>query len=87
MFLYLIYTYFIITGLKTQLATPNDNKNNLIDVNNIVNIDDEDDNNDGLTDLYSVPFLTVKRLFTARNSGNLPITISSMSINGSPCEG
>ncbi|KAJ1521626.1 hypothetical protein ONE63_003273 [Megalurothrips usitatus] len=51
--------------------------------------EDEDllDEDEDLEDLYSVPFLTVKRIFTARNSGSLPITVRSMSINGSPCEG
>lgn len=42
---------------------------------------------DEMQNMYPVPFMTVKRLITARNSGNLPITVSSISINGSPCEG
>lgn len=33
------------------------------------------------------PNLTVKRSFTARNSGDLPITVKSFSINGFQCEG
>lgn len=33
------------------------------------------------------PNLTVKRSFTARNTGDVTITITSFSINGFPCEG
>ncbi|CAG2053756.1 unnamed protein product [Timema podura] len=37
--------------------------------------------------LFPAPNLTVKRSFTARNAGELPIYINSFSINGLPCEG
>ena len=36
---------------------------------------------------YPVPNLTVKRSFTARNTGDLPIYITGFSVNGLPCEG
>lgn len=36
---------------------------------------------------FPAPNLTVKRSFTARNTGELPIYISGFRINGLPCEG
>lgn len=36
---------------------------------------------------FPAPNLTVKRSFTARNTGELPIYISGFTINGLPCEG
>lgn len=89
---------FVIAGIRTQ--QPMSKTEKAISVNNNNNNNDEDDfyeNDEDLSseetdeelydDMYSVPFLTVKRHITAKNSGNLPITVLSMSINGSPCEG
>lgn len=36
---------------------------------------------------FAVPNLTVKRSFTARNTGDLPIYVTGFNINGLPCEG
>ena len=36
---------------------------------------------------FAVPNLTVKRSFTARNTGDLPIYVAGFNINGLPCEG
>lgn len=36
---------------------------------------------------FPVPNLTVKRSFTARNTGDLPIHVTGFNINGLPCEG
>ena len=36
---------------------------------------------------FPAPNLTVKRSFTARNTGALPITVQGFYISGLPCEG
>lgn len=36
---------------------------------------------------YSAPNFTVRRAFTARNTGALPIYINGFDINGKPCQG
>ncbi|KAG8235500.1 hypothetical protein J437_LFUL015727, partial [Ladona fulva] len=36
---------------------------------------------------YSMPNLTVKRSFTARNTGDLPVYVTGLDIDGLPCEG
>ncbi|XP_046395502.1 transmembrane protein 131 isoform X2 [Ischnura elegans] len=36
---------------------------------------------------YSMPNLTVKRSFTARNTGDLPVFVTALDIDGLPCEG
>lgn len=36
---------------------------------------------------YSTPNFTVRRAFTARNTGALPIYVKGFDINGKPCQG